>query len=101
MKVNMKHCCEIMTDTLSENRVYIGYQPKYREYFVHRKNDKIVVLGLLYCPWCGKKLPKGLRKQWFKILKKEYNLDDPWSDEQEKLVPKEFTTDEWWQKRGL
>ena len=97
----MEHCCGMMMDTLLENRVYIGYQPKYREYFVNRKDSKIIVLNLLHCPWCGKDLPNSVRDQWFDILEKEYGLDDPWSDEQEKLVPKEFTTDEWWKKRNL
>ncbi len=98
---NNKDCCNVLKEILSDNRAHIEYIPKYREYHINSKDNPIGSYYILYCPWCGKKLPKGLRKQWFKILKKEYNLDDPWSDEQEKLVPKEFTTDEWWQKRGL
>jgi hypothetical protein len=97
----MKHCCEDMGHTLLENRTDIGYCPKYREYYVRRKKDKNIVLSLWYCPWCGKKLPKSLRVKWFKLLEKEHGLDDPWSLEQEKLVPEEFMTDQWWKKRGL
>ena len=97
----MKHCCENMTDVLLENRLYIGYNPKFREYFVNRKDDKMIVFGLIYCPWCAKKLPISVRSQWFEALEKEYGLDDPWSDEQDKLLPEEFKTDEWWKKRGL
>ncbi len=97
----MQHCCEYMTDVLLEKKFYIGYGPCYREYFIYDKSCFNAGYMLWYCPWCAKKLPSSTRDQWFEILEKEYHLDDPWSDEQEKLVPKEFTTDEWWQKRGL
>lgn len=53
------------------------------------------------CPWCSKKLPESLRDKWFEFLEKEYSLDDPHREEQEKLIPEEFKTDEWWKERGL
>ena len=56
---------------------------------------------LFYCPWCSEKLPKSVRSKWFDILNEEYNIDDPDSEEQEKLIPAEFKTDEWWKKRKL
>jgi hypothetical protein len=63
---------------------------------------KITAIQVLdYCPWCGNKLPGYLRNEWFETLAKEYNLDDPDSKEQAKLIPEEFHTDEWWKKRGL
>src|SRR5690348_5911143 len=97
----MQHCCEYMTDALLEKKIYVGYGPRYREYFIYDKSGFNNGYLLWHCPWCAKKLPSSVRDQWFEVLEKEYNLDDPWSDEQEKLVPKEFTTDEWWKKRGL
>ncbi len=100
-ELKMTHCCNHMARTLSEKKVYINYRPHFREYFVNHKGSSSDGYVLWYCPWCGIKLPESLRDEWFDILEKEYGLDDPWSLEQEKLVPKEFTTDEWWKQRGL
>ena len=52
-----------------------------------------------YCFWCGAKLPEDLGDEWAKILKEDYNLDNPFKDWDR--VPDEFKTDEWWKKRGL
>ena len=101
MKNKTVHCCPIMQDAFDDQRVYIGYVPKYREYFINMRNEPIIAYLITYCPWCSKKLPKSLRKKWFNTLKSEHNLDDPWGKEQEKLIPKEFNSDEWWKKRGL
>ena len=98
-----QHCCELMNMFLADPRIPLFYSAVYREYDIPLlyKDEITALQGLFYCPWCGKKLPSSVQNQWFEILKKEYSLDDPWSDEQEKLVPKEFTTDEWWKKRNL
>jgi hypothetical protein len=69
--------------------------------FVDFGKSKSILQGIMYCPWCSKKLPERLRDKWFETLEKEYNLDDPCREEQEKWIPKEFETDEWWKKRGL
>lgn len=97
------HCCELMKKALEDPRIQIGYEPAFREYFVPflYEGKMTSIYCLYYCPWCGKKLPKDLRDEWFEVLEKEYNLDDPRDKEQEKLVPAEFHTDEWWKKRGL
>jgi hypothetical protein len=103
----IKHCCDLMDLFLEDIRVPIMYYPISREYSMLMLEDgkKIgrmnAVQGIDHCPWCGKKLPASLRDKWFEVLEKEYNLDDPNSKEQEKLVPQEFKTDEWWVKRGL
>jgi len=92
---------------LDDVRVPIIYSTAYREYYIlmledgPRRGRISAVQGIDYCPWCSKKLPKSLRDEWFETLEKEYNLDDPDSKDQEKLVPAEFKTDEWWKKRGL
>ena len=98
-----EHCCELMEMFLADPRIALTYSPMYREYDIplQYKNKTMALQGLFYCPWCSKKLSDSVRQDWFEILDKEYNLDNPWSDEQEKLVPKEFRTDEWWKKRGL
>jgi len=97
------HCCDLMDLFLEDQRVPILYLAKYREYNIPLLyKSKITALqGIMYCPWCSKKLPERLRDKWFEILEKEYNLDDPRREEQEKFIPEEFETDEWWKKRGL
>ena len=92
---------------LNDIRVPIRYSPTYREYYLlmledgKKRGNLLAVQRIFYCPWCNTKLPQDLRDEWFEILEKEYNLDDPDSKEQEKLIPEEFKTDEWWKKRGL
>lgn len=54
---------------------------------------------MFFCPNCATEFPASLRSLWFDILEKEYDLEYP--DENKKKIPKEFLTDEWWQKRGL
>ena len=101
MKNNPIHYCSIMEQIFTDQRTYIGYNAKFREYFINMRHEKMIVSTISYCPWCGKKLPKNLRDEWFDILEAEYNLSDPWEKEQEKLIPEDFQNDMWWRKRGL
>lgn len=100
MHIPKQICCDAMQNALEDPRIHINYDPSYREYYIETK-DHVVIYVIDYCPWCAKKLPKNLTDEWFEILEKEYGVDDPDSKEQQKLVPEEFKTDEWWQKRGL
>lgn len=54
-----------------------------------------------YCPYCGTHLPNDLVEKWMNVLEKEYKIDDPYDDEQKKLIPQEFKTDLWWKRRGF
>ncbi len=56
---------------------------------------------VIFCPFCGTKLPKRLVGERFEILQKEYGITDPYDKKQKKRIPAEFMTDEWWKKRGL
>ncbi len=96
------HCCQLMADSINDQRIQIGYDPITGDYFIPLLyKGKTTALQCLYlCPWCGKKLPTSLNNLWFEILEKEYNLNDPDSKEQQNLIPNEFKTDEWWKKRG-
>lgn len=104
---NLEHCCEILNDALSNPDAFLSYSPRYREYFIpvlsdyEAGNEISALQGISYCPWCNTKLPESTRDLWFDILEKEYQLDDPWDEDQENLIPKEFKTDEWWIKRNL
>jgi len=95
-------CCFDM-DSMLENQddLYnIKYNSKIREYYLESLPGPYI-MTIQFCPWCGLKLPRGLRDDWFDILEQEYSLDDPGWPEQLAKVPAEFLTDEWWKKRGL
>lgn len=78
----------------------VKYDPVMREYFLKSLEGPYIRI-FSFCPWCGSQLKKGLRDEWFDILEKEYNLDDPGMPDQKEKVPAEFLTDKWWKKRGL
>jgi hypothetical protein len=103
MNKKMAYCCDLMASFLDDIRIPLVYSPIYREYSIPLlyKGKTTALQRIFYCPWCNTKLPTSLRSEWFSILKDEYNLDDPWDKEEEKLVPGEFKTDEWWIKRKL
>lgn len=97
----MKHCCQDMDMHLESNEIYLSYCPIDRTYYIpYKKKMGGGYQVLLYCPWCGKHLPKELRNELFDILEQEYNLDISFL-EIKKKAPKEFQSDEWWRKRGL
>jgi hypothetical protein len=91
------YCCLTMDIHLSKKGTILRYDSQYREYTVGFPNGGVLIQ---YCMFCGKKLPLSVRKEWYAILEEEYGLESP-DEEDEKKVPKEFWTDEWWKKRGL
>ncbi|MBP9791623.1 MAG: hypothetical protein KBC27_00200 [Rickettsiales bacterium] len=93
-----KHKGKVDFYTTSNNDVIIRYYPKTREYFSVHSDE--TGCDINYCQWCGKKMPKPLVDEWYKILEEEYGILDPVVDDADK-VPKEFKTDAWWKKRGL
>src|SRR4030095_4774843 len=107
MNKKIIHCCDLMDLFLNDIRVPILYLPVSREYSLlmledgKKRGRMNAVPRIDHCPWCSKNLPESLRDKWFEVLEREYNLDDPHRKEQEKLIPEEFKTDEWWKKRGL
>ena len=99
----IKHCCITMDDFIEENKVAIYYDKEFRRYSIGMKNGTGAVQTMIYCPWCGSKLPKSLFNKWFDVLESEYGLEDihVLEIEENPKIPKEFKTDEWWKKRGL
>ena len=63
--------------------------------------DENSVRRLNFCPWCGKRLPKGLIKKLFDVLWQEYGIGYEADLDYYTNVPDEFRTDEWWKKRNL
>lgn len=100
MKVRIQ---EVLDMRSSKQDAHIYYEPSTRIY-CWCVNDSILE-RLLYCPWCGKKLPEEL-SIWHTI-KKEYGDDyvkypgDPGYKALPPELMKEFETDEWWKKRNI
>ncbi|MGA9530341.1 MAG: hypothetical protein WBQ73_00430 [Candidatus Babeliales bacterium] len=104
----IKSCCLNLQKWIMDSKSPVHYRKDYRYYCVSapqalmKKYDVWYCYQLTFCPSCGERLPLDLTRKKFKILKKEYGLENPIHDEeQKKRVPKEFLTDEWWKKRGL
>ena len=100
MNKKEKHCCQLMDKFIDDSRVGISYSKVFREYYIDLLSE-LPKQCVFYCPFCGHKLPQGLRDEYFEILEKEYDIDNYWDEEQEKNIPEEFKTDEWWKKRGF
>ena len=100
MVAQREHCCEDMDFFLKEGKVAIDYCPIEREYSIKLPSSSAIQV-INYCPWCGTSLPTSLHENYYEILQREYGIDDLTDVHQQKRIPKEFTTDEWWKKRGL
>lgn len=95
-----EHSCKEMQLLLSNPERPIKYDPVFREYYIEIQSS-FNVITMAYCPWCGKSLPKILRREFFDTLDElgiETDIGEYTKDER---IPAEFRTDEWWIKRGL
>jgi hypothetical protein len=86
-----EHCCNLMTKFIDDTRIPINYSRKFREYYVPL-GCSYAIQCITFCSWCGARLPKDLRDEYFDIIEKEYEA---------KNLPEEFKYDIWWKKRGL
>ena len=87
------HCCELMDDFIKDTRIPIDYRPRFREYYIPLKRSGAIQC-LFFCPWCGTKLPKSLRKAWCNKLR-SLGFEDPFDDD----IPDEYKSDIWWRQR--
>ena len=100
MTQNDKRCCDYMKQSLDDNTTQIKYNPIFRSYYIPLYKNAAKQL-INFCPWCGTKLPRSLRMDWFEILENEYKLD-PYNDPKNvKDLPEEFKSDQWWKNRNL
>jgi hypothetical protein len=69
MNDKKEFCCEEMYSHLfrsdkKTSEIHFDYYPVFREYFIDYREDCGGGIQLIkYCPWCGNKLPKGLRNE--------------------------------------
>ena len=79
-----------MKTHLNNGEVSINYVAKFREYGIKYLDGGTSFQQILYCPWCGEKLPESLRDQWFDKIR-----ESGYEPEQEN-IPDEYKTDKWW-----
>lgn len=82
------HDCELMCINIEDDRIPIGYSPRFREH---------VLQTIFYCPWCGEQLPQSLRDAYFDQLEPlDLDICSPLSS-----FPRELRDDTWWRARAL
>jgi len=96
-----QHCCELMEKFVSDPRIGINYNQKFREYSIDLILIKAAKQDIFHCPFCGFKLPRGLREEYCNILEGKFGIDCIFDSKKIERLPEEFKNDEWWKKRGL
>jgi hypothetical protein len=82
-----------MQYALDEAEIPLIYTAKFREVGIKVIDGDSSTIRLLFCPWCGTKLPNSLRSEWFAEL--ELRKIDPYGQE----IPAEFRDDRWYFNR--
>lgn len=90
MKPEYPGACERLINALENSDVPLRYTPWLREYGILFLDDRVSVLLIEYCPFCGEKLPDSLRNEWFDRLD-ELGLEPDDDD-----VPFAMRSDRWW-----
>ena len=95
----MKYCCEGMREAVETCKA-VRYTPQSRKYSIRFEPNGCFPID--FCPWCAKALPCDLQTKWFDVIYEEFGIPYFKLDVEEfaKEHP-EFSTDEWWKKRGL
>ena len=83
-------CCAQMQYAIDEPEIPLVWTPKFREIGICVLDGGDSNILLIYCPWCGNKLPASLRSEWFAAL--EERKIDPFGEH----VPPEFLDGRWY-----
>jgi hypothetical protein len=86
----MKFCCSQMETAVHDPNIPVIFTPKFREFGIRILDGGTSSLAIVFCPWCGQKLPDSLRDDWFDKL--EQLGVDPYG----KDIPAEFTDERWY-----
>ncbi|WP_405687834.1 DUF6980 family protein [Streptomyces sp. NBC_00057] len=95
-----EHCCEAMerhvewdcdvhSDPFACPDALVHFMPRYQEYGLLIHDGGSSYVELLFCPWCGVRLPESQRDRWFDEL--EERGIDPWEGD----IPDAFLSDRW------
>ena len=91
----MDHCCQNIAATLTERESSLVYIPKFREYGLRVLDGGSSYILVVFCPWCGARLPASLRYAWFDALE-AMGLERGSAD-----LPAAYLDDSWWKGRDL
>ncbi|MDN3353451.1 hypothetical protein [Actinomadura sp. DC4] len=89
MARNVDWDCDRHADPYECADAVVVFIPKLQEYGLIVHDGGTSSLGIMFCPWCGKRLPESRRERWFAEL--ESRGIDPWEDD----VPAEFQDERW------
>ena len=89
------HLCEQMRVALAEEALPISYYARFREYGIDYVDGGSAFQQILYCPFCGQRLPSSVRDQFFELLETLHL--EPESEQ----LPHEMKSDLWWRERGI
>lgn len=95
MDRNIMYRCDVHPDPYDCPDNLIAYHEVFDEFGIIIHDGAMSNLLINYCPWCGHKLPVSKRDKWFEELEK-LGYDDPFDQN----IPKEYLTDEWWNKKN-
>jgi hypothetical protein len=96
------YCCEeFLKYWINDPRVPFSYSAVFRKYYYMVEKGLHAILGIPACVICKKKWPNSLKYEWKATIIKELGFDPGSKENINKEIPYEFTTDEWWKKRGL
>lgn len=91
----MTFCCDEMARCALDADVALQYIPRFREFGIFITDGGTAIQQIAYCPWCGLKLPKSLRDEWFDAIW------DMGLEPESAQIPDEFQSDQWWKERFL
>jgi hypothetical protein len=81
---------------VAAGEVAITFIDQFREYGIeYREGFGGGIQKMTYCPWCGRRLPKPLREEWFAVL------DEQGLEPEDPRVPSEMRSNAWWRARRL
>jgi hypothetical protein len=90
-----------MTECTHHPDIPLNYQPVFRRYIIPLIGPTADFQQIFFCPWCGIKLPESLEEIYYEILEKEHGIAQGLDIQNDRRIPKEFKSNEWWKKRGL
>jgi len=79
-----------MRYAIDSDDVPVVYSASLREFGIRVLDGGSSNIELLYCPWCGQKLPTSLRDRWFEELEKR-GIDPVTGD-----IPLAFADERWY-----
>jgi len=68
MSHRVSSACDVHEDRFDCPDALVEYLPKFDEYGIIVHDGGSSIIGIEFCPWCGKKLPPSKRDEWFAEL---------------------------------